>query len=139
MDRFLVQVSADLGYANITNNRRYENQDWARKKRYSDHGEVKAGDELLVYCTRNVPDSGSSLAFRVAVNEVSSDKNTLYLGEPQWFPSPLSYKAIRSLVEESKLDDIFKKCGTQGFNITKLDHQAAQQVLEFVDSESTRG
>ena len=137
MDKFLVQVSADLGYANITNNKRYENVSWARKPRDSDHGEVRPGDELLVYCTSNVPESRSSLAFRVVVNEVSPDKITFKLDEPHWFPSPLGYKAIRSLVAEGKLQDIFRKCGTEGFNITKLDPLAAQQVLEFVEVGSS--
>ena len=139
MDKFLVQVSADLGYANITNNKRYENISWARKPRDSDHGEVKPGDELLVYCTSNVPESRRSLAFRVVVNEVTSDKITFKLDEPHWFPSPLGYKAIRSLVAEGKLQDIFRKCGTEGFNITKLDPLAAQQVLELVEVEYAVG
>ena len=33
MDRFLVQVSKDLGYANITENHRYENHHWMNKPR----------------------------------------------------------------------------------------------------------
>ena len=135
MDKFLVQVN-DVGYANITNNRRYENVSWARKPRNSDHGEVKPKDELLVYCTGKVPERGKSLAFRVVVNEVSPDKITFKLDEPHWFSSPLSYEAIRSLVAEGKLQDIFRKCGTEGFNITKLDPSEAQQVLALVEAES---
>ena len=49
MDRFLVQVSRDLGYANITDNRLYRNELWREKPRDEDHSRVKTGDELLVY------------------------------------------------------------------------------------------
>ena len=79
---FLVQVNRDLGYANIVNNRRYQNDAWMRKSRDTDHGQVKKGDELLVYCTRNVPNYGMSLAFRVVVKAVSEDHVTFDLDEP---------------------------------------------------------
>ena len=90
MDRFLVQVSKDLGYANITENHRYENHFWMNKPRDHDHGEVKAGDELLVYCTGSVPDYGATLAFRVLVKGVSPDHVEFGLGPPIFFSSPLS-------------------------------------------------
>ena len=48
MDRFLIQVNANLGYANIMDNGRYANDFWMKKTRDRDHGEVKPGDELLV-------------------------------------------------------------------------------------------
>ena len=90
---------------------------------------------MFVYCTGNVPDKGSSLAFRVAVKEVSSDNITFKLDEPRWLPHPLNYKSIRSLVAEGKLQDILRKCGTEGFNITKLDPIEAQQVMALVEAE----
>ena len=65
MERFLVQVSKDIGYANITENQRYSNHSLEKKPRDSDHGQVKAGDELFVYCTTNVPGYGATLAFKV--------------------------------------------------------------------------
>lgn len=137
LDRFLVQVKAGIGYANIMNNGRYENDVWNTKKRPDwHHGEVKPGDELLVYCTSDVPDRGSTLAFSASVRKVSSDNVTFDLGEPHWFPSPLSFAAIRGLVAQGKLSDTFRRCGTEGFNITKLEPLAAQQVLELVEAES---
>ena len=54
MERFLIQVSKEMGYANITNNQSYENDRWAEKPRDKDHGEVKPGDELIVYCTGSI-------------------------------------------------------------------------------------
>ena len=90
MDRFLVQVSRDLGYANIIDNQLYENELWKEKPRDHDHGIVSTGDELIVYCTSNVASYGKSLAFSVEVKEVSSDNVTFKLDNPRWFKSPLS-------------------------------------------------
>ena len=135
MDRFLVQVNATIGFANIMDNGRYANGLWMKKPRDRDHGEVKPGDELLVYCTGSVPNYGMSLAFRVAVREVSPDNVIFDLDEPHWFPSPLGRMAIHSLVAEGRLSNIFRRCGLQWFNITKLDPLAAQQVLKLVDAE----
>ena len=137
MDRFLVQVNATIGYANINNNRRYANAHWAKKPRDSDHGEVKPGDELLVYCTGSVPNYGMSLAFSVSVRAVSPDRITFDLDEPRWFPSPLSRMAIHSLVADGKLSNVFRRCGIQWFNITKLEPLEAQQVLQFLEVESS--
>ncbi len=120
MDRFLVQVSKDAGYSNIRNNRKYENNKWMNKGRDADHGLVKSGDELLVYCTSSVPDYGMSFAFKVGVQEVSEDNVTLELDEPLYFASPLKFQYIRDLVDRNKLPKVFLKCGHQGFNITKL-------------------
>ena len=135
MDRFLLQVNASLGYANIMNNRRYENPVWMKKRKDRDHGDVKPGDELLVYCTGDVPNYGMSLAFRVVVKNVSPDNATFDLDEPHWFPSPLNRKSIHSLVAEGKLHDVFRRCGIQWFNIAKLEPLAAQQVFELVEAE----
>ena len=135
MDRFLLQVNATIGFANIMDNRRYANGLWMKKHRDRDHGEVKPGDELLVYCTGSVPNYGMSLAFSVAVREVSPDNVTFDLDEPHWFPSPLGRTAIHSLVAEGKLSNIFRRCGLQWFNITKLEPLAAQQVLKLVEAE----
>lgn len=132
MDTFLVQVNKDGGYADIINNRRYENPVWAKKPRDSDLGDVSSGDQLLIYCSQDVPGYGMSLSFSVTVNGVSSDNATLYLDEPQYFESCLEYRRIRDLVESEVLPDVFSKCGQPGFNITKLDPSAVQQVLRFV-------
>ena len=136
MDRFLIQVTEKFGYPDITNNQRYRNNAWKKDPKDKNHGEVKPGDELLVYCTGNVPKYGKSLAFSVGVRNVSPDKITFDLDEPHWFPSPLGLNAIRSLVAENKLKDAFLSCGTPSFNIAKLEPLAAQQVLELVKAES---
>ena len=133
MDRFLVQVSKDSGYANITRNQLYENSLWTEKPRDRDHGTVKPGDELLVYCTGNVPNHGKSLAFSVVVKEVSSDKVKFELDDPRLFTSPIERQDLVSLVGRDKLPDVFLKCGQQGFNITKLEPRATQQILMLVN------
>ena len=135
MDRFLIQVNATLGYANIMGNGRYANDFWMKKTRNRDHGEVKPGDELLVYCTGSVVDYGMSLAFSVMVRGVSSDNVTFELDEPRWFPSPINRTAIHSLVAEGRLSNTFRRCGVQWFNITKIEPFAAQQVLKLVEAE----
>ena len=129
VDRFLVQVNKDGGYANITNNRRYQNGLWMRKRRDRDHGDVKPGDELLIYCTGDVPDHGASIAFSTVVKRVSPDKVTFELDEPQLFNSPLKRREIVALVGRDELPEVFLGCGQQGFNISKLDISAAEHVL----------
>ena len=138
MNTFLVQVNKDGGYANIINNRRYENDMWAKKRRDKDHGGVKPGDQLLIYCTGNVPIYGASLAFSVNVKEVSSDKVTLELDEPRYFTSPSKYQDILERVSTGEFPKVCLSCGQQGFNITKLEPHAAEQILALVESEGKR-
>lgn len=132
INRFLVQVSPDIGYLNITESQRYQNYSWKDKPRDSDHGEVKPGDELLVYCTGNVPRHGMSLAFSTEVKQVSSDKITFDLEDPREFKSPLSFQDIRALVGRGEIGNVFNKCGLQGFNISMLEHQEALQILQLL-------
>ncbi len=139
MDRFLLQVNANIGYANIMDNGRYENSVWTSKPRDRDHSEVKPGDELLVYCTSTVPNYGKSLAFSVKVKDVSEDHVTFWLEDPYWFPTRLGFTDIRSLVAEGKLSDTFRSCGAQGFNITRLNPPETKQILELAESESRGG
>ena len=89
MERFLVQVSKDVGYKNVSENQRYYNHMWEKKPRDRDHGEVKTGDELFIYCTGSVPGYGATLAFKAPVEGVSADKFEFILGEPTYFLSPL--------------------------------------------------
>ena len=128
MNRFLVQVSKDR-----LRDKRYQNHLWKEKPRDADHGEVNPGDELVIYCTSNVPRHGKSLAFSVAVSVVSADHITFELGEPQWFPKPLGLEYIRNLVSEKILPEEFRKqCGQQGFNIAKIDNTAAERLMNVV-------
>ena len=99
MGSFLVQVNRDGGFANIMSNRRYSNSRWMDKPRDSDHGEVIPGDELLIYCTGNVPKHKMSIAFCVAVITVSSDHVTFELEEPHLFTTPLKRDMILGLVD----------------------------------------
>ena len=132
MDRFLLQVSADRGYADIMNNRCYANPSYRKRPRNKDHGKVKPEDELFVYCTASVPDCGKSLAFSVIVKEVSADNVSCGTEKPHRFPFRLSFKAIRILVAQDELPDVFSKCGAQRFNIARLGSPASQQVLRLV-------
>ena len=133
MTTFLVQVNRDGGFANIMSNRRYENYRWMDKPRDSDHGEVRPDDELLIYCTSNVPIHGMSLAFSVRVLAVSSDHFNFEVGEPQFFNPPLVRGRIQALVNDRKLADVFRKCGQQGFNIARIDTKSAETVLGLLN------
>ena len=130
---FLVQITAMPGYADITGNRRYVNSMWMGKRRDKDQRQVNPGDQLLVYCTGNIPEHGRSLAFMVTVNAVSADQATFKLDAPRWFPSPLTSAELRALVADGAISPIFKNCGQQRFNIVKLDPVDAQQILERVN------
>lgn len=133
MAQFLVQISAPLAYADITVNRRYVNSMWMGKRRDKDQRQVNSGDQLLVYCTGNVPDHGRSLAFMVTVNAVSADQATFELGAPRWFSSPLTSAELRALVAAGAISPVFKNCGQQRFNIARLTPFDAQQILERVN------
>ena len=132
-DRFLVQVNKNIGFANIMNNRRYENDRWMDKSLDRDHGEVKPGDELVIYCTSDVPNYSMSLAFSVVVKTVSSDHVSFELEEPVFFTSALKRARIHELVDEGKLPGVFKNCGHQGFNIERLDSNSAETALGLLN------
>jgi len=135
MDRFLVQVNRDGGFANIMDNRQYENYRWMEKPRDKDHGEVKAGDELLIYCAWNVPKYKKSLAFSVAVKSVSPDHVTFEVEDPRFFASPLSKDTICELIGQGELTDVYRYCGNQGFNICKLTPDEAEAILILLNSD----
>ena len=133
MNRFLVQVSRNGGFANIMSNRRYENDRWESKPRDSGHGEVMPGDQLLIYCINGVPKHSMTLAFSVDVKVVSADHVSFELDEPRFFTSPLRRATIHDLVNRGSLPDVFRKCGQQGFNIAKLDSSSAEKVLDMLN------
>ena len=139
MDRFLVQVSKDAGFASIMGHHRYENNRWKEKPRDSAHGEVKPGDELLIYCTSNVPNHRMVLAFSVEVLEVSSDRVTFDVGEPQYFEVPLNRAEIHEMVDRKQLSDVFRKCGQQGFSIAKLGSHSCSRLLSRLNGELPPG
>ena len=140
MERFLVQISRDLGFANVTENQRYDNHHWEKKPRDRDHGDVKTGDELFIYCTSNVPDYGATLAFKVPVEGVSPDRFEFTLGEPTYFRSPLKRQKVRDLVDHKRLPDEFRKCGQEGFNIIKIQQELTEEALALIDGrESEEG
>ena len=98
MDTFLLQVSGDVGYEGIRDHRWYGNSGWFERPRDRDHGEVKPGDTLLVYCTASVPGNGQQLAFSVDVRNVNGDNTIFHLSELHRFPSPLHRRDIYRLV-----------------------------------------
>lgn len=133
---FLLQVNNKFGYPNITNNRMYENDAWQRKSRDKDQEAVESGDTLLVYCTGDVPSYPMTLAFHVRVVDVSPDHVTFHLAEPQWFHNPLTRDRILELIDTGQIDDVFRGCGAEGFNIRSLEPRAAQRILELLQGES---
>ena len=133
MERFLVQVNKDGGHPNITDNHRYENHAWMNKPRDRDHGEVKQGDELLVYCTGNVPVYSARLAYKVTVNGVREDHIVFDLSEPEFFSSPLSRQMVLDLVAQGKLPDEFRRCGREGFNIKQITSELTEEALALIE------
>ena len=138
MNTFLLQVNKDGGYTNIIDNRRYQNPMWMKKPRDKHHGDVKPGDQLIVYCTSNVPDQGASLAFSVLVRHVSADRVTFDLDEPRWFTTPLRRRDVATLVARDELPAVFLKCGQQGFNIAKLEPAAVQRIWALTDADDAK-
>ena len=138
MGRFLVQVSKDIGYANIIGFHRYENHPWKAKPRDNDHGDVKAGDELFVYCTGSVPNYGATLAFKVVVQDVSPDNVRFGLDEPKFFPAPLMRQIVQDLVAQKRLPEEFRKCGQQGFNIVKIQTEISEEAMALIEGRRTQ-
>ena len=138
MERFLVQVNKDGGHPNITGNHRYENHAWMNKPRDRDHGEVKQGDELLVYCTGNVPVYSARLAYKVTVNGVSEDRIVFDLSEPEFFSFPLSRQMVLDLVAQGKLPDEFRRCGREGFNIKQITSELTEEALALIEGREQK-
>ena len=138
MERFLVQVNKDGGHPNIMGNHRYENPAWMNKPRDRDHGEVQHGDELLVYCTGNVPVYSAKLAYKVTVNGVSGNHIVFDLSEPEFFPSPLSRQMVLDLVAQGKLPDEFRRCGREGFNIKKITSELTEEALALIEGREPK-
>ena len=138
MERFLVQVNKDGGHPNIIGNHRYENHAWMNKPRDRDHGEVKQGDELLVYCTANVPVYSAKLAYKVTVNGVSEDHIVFDLSEPEFFSSPRSRQMVLDLVAQGKLPDEFRRCGREGFNIKKITSELTEEALALIEGRAPK-
>ncbi len=128
---FLLQVNNSSGYPNIMDNGQYQNGAWASKRRDRAQGDVESGDILLVYCTADVPNYGMSLAFQVPVEGISEDRTTFDLGAPMWFTNPLKRDVLLQSVDQGTIDEVFRSCGAQGFNICQLSPLAAQTLLEL--------
>lgn len=145
MNHFLVQIQLK-GYKTIREMGSYSNEHWEsnddkmENENNKDHGMVRSGDRLLVYCGSKVPnkdlpskDYQTSLAFSVDVRSVSKDRTTFELGDLKWFSNPLKLKTIQEyVIDKGELGKVFLKCGTHGFNITKLKREAAEQLLNLV-------
>ena len=144
MNSFLVQVQLK-GYKTIRDGS-YSNEHWERNddkmenENNKDHGLVRSGDRLLVYCGSEVPnkdlpskDYQKSLAFSVDVKSVSKDRTTFKLGDLKWFSNSLKRDTIYEYIDKGELHSVFYNCGKQGFNITKLKLKAAEQLLNLVD------
>lgn len=135
MNTFLVQVGIK-GYNTITDKGYYENLEWKRKnkKGNEDHGIVKPGDRLVVYCATRVPKKAHKgrLAFSVDVSNVSDDGIRFEVEKPQFFKNPLELTDITKYKIEGGLDECFGYCGQQWFNITKLEPAAVERLFTLV-------
>ena len=136
MRRFLVQVSRDGGFDKLFNSCCYENGEWRYKPRDRDHGRVKPGDQLLIYCTSSVPRYGMTLAFSVNVKTVSPDHIRFDTDKPKFFSFPLRRAKIHDMVNKGLLPDVFRKCGQQGFSIAEVRRSSAEVVLGLLRSGS---
>jgi len=104
------------------------------KKADADHGEVRPGDELLVYCTDRVREYPKTLAFRVDILKVSEDNVEFEVGDPKLFTYPLQLKSIRDLTAREAIPEVFKKCGVQGFNIARIEGELEDTVLAILEN-----
>ena len=130
---FLVQINGSIGYPNVTQNSEYGNDLWASRPKDKAHGEVQPGDTLWFYCTQGVHACPMSLALRASVTHASDDRADFALDDLRWFSNPLPFKRIRQLVKQGALDETFRRCGVEGFNIRRLEPQAVEQARPLLE------
>ena len=131
---FLVQIDGSNGYPNVTQNSEYGNDLWANRPKDQAHGEVRPGDTLWFYCTQGVPGYSMSLALSASVKHVSEGRVDFALDNLQWFSNPLPLDRIRQLVEQGTLDETFRRCGVQGFNICRLEPHVVEQARPLLET-----
>jgi hypothetical protein len=129
---FLIQIN-ERSYSRLTEDRIYSNRVWSGKRRDRAQGEVEPGDTVLFYCTGDVPEYGLKLSLRALVESVEADKTVIHFGELHWFPSPMPRDRILELVAAGELEEVFRSCGAQGFNIARLQPDSLPKVLELAE------
>lgn len=129
---FLIQISQS-SYNRLTETRTYGNHLWARKRRDSAQGDAEPGDTVLFYCTGDVPQYGLALALSALVETVEADKTIIHFGDIRWFKSPLPRDRILELVAAGELEEAFRSCGVQGFNIAMLQPDSLPKILQLAE------
>ena len=134
---FLVQLNGAIGYPMAIEKHVYSNPNWMERSWDKAHGDVNRGDVIIFYCTSGVPTYGSSIALQATVDNVSSDHADIHLRDLHFFREPLAYKTIRQMLELGTIDETFRSCGAQGFDIKQLEPQSVEQVLKLLGEDTT--
>jgi hypothetical protein len=129
---FLIQINL-RSYNRLTETHTYGNHLWSKKRRDRAQGDVEPGDTVLFYCTADVPQYGMNLGLSAAVESIDADKTVIHCGDLRWFRSPLSRDRILELVAAGDLEEAFRSCGAQGFNIAKLQPDSLPKILDLAE------
>lgn len=139
---FLIQVSGDESTHDETKSEWwwqepieeeiYINYGWKREIWES----IKEGDKVLVYCTGDVEPYPKQLShvFTVKKVELSDEKAVLSLGEKRELTPGVPLDLIREKIDSKELSEKMKGCGTQGFNIKKIEDSDIDAVLKWTES-----
>lgn len=128
---FLVQIGL-AGYRDFENGV-YANPFWQRKRADMDHGKLGPGDLLWFYFTGNISNRNQKkqLRFIREVVEVSENKVTVRHKPFADFDPPLSLKEIQESFARGPPGWTFRKCGSQGFNITWIAPTDVEKFFAF--------
>jgi len=69
------------------------------------------------------------------VDKVSADKTLITLGDFRYMQPPLPRDRLLQLVASEELEEAFRSCGAQGFNVAKLQPETAVKLSELMETE----
>lgn len=114
----------------------YINYHWKDKKRRDAWESIREGDKVLIYCTGSVGPYPSQIShvFTVEKVELGDEKATLHLVERKELPTGMPLDVVKEKIESGELSEEMRRCGTQGFNIGKVEESDLETILKWSES-----
>jgi len=117
----------------------YRNNQWHKKIRDSDFEEIEEGDIVLLYCTGNVDQCPKQIKYIYEVDEKLERRgegnigvdNQINLSIKRELTRGFGLHLIRIYVNEGRLSEPMNEVGTIGFNVTQVEEQDLETILEW--------
>jgi MoxR-like ATPase len=133
---FLIQVN-NRGSTNLENNSEYQHKSWRKSISDLDHGKLKLDDTVLVYFTSESTNYKKNIKKVYKIIQISEDKTRINVKEIQDLDG-VTLDSIRNAVDEGKLNPIFKKLGTEGFNIAQISENDYHMITKMGNNGSSK-